>query len=78
MEYVYGDAPIDLAVAHDAAAEPGAHPAAFDKLRGIVRFDVSTWDDATGHLDLWDASTQSCAHHCYWDESDSAKVWNAK
>lgn len=33
--------------------------------RGVIRFDVAGWSDATGHLDLWDGTT--CSHHCYFD-----------
>ena len=41
--------------------------------RGIICFEVSGWNDATGHFDLWDGS--SAAHAEYFSMSHEAHLW---
>ena len=39
---------------------------------GIIVFDVSVWNDATGHVTLWN---DGCADKCYFDEADAVHLW---
>jgi len=50
-------------------------PDAFRNERGIILFDVSIWNDATGHLDLW--KQRECAGKCYFPESKEVLLWRA-
>ena len=51
-------------------------PTAFSGTKGIMLFKVSTWTDATGHLDLWDGSKIS--NHEHFSQSDYVQLWAAK
>ena len=59
--------------------------------RGIVMFDTrGVWSDATGHFDVFDATTttpapgsgsddgQRCGSHCYWKEAKEVWLWPVK
>lgn len=41
--------------------------------KGIIMFQVDSWDDATGHLDLWDGS--KVAHAEYFAEASKVMLW---
>ena len=44
--------------------------------KGLILFKVRRWEDATGHLDLWDGAKVS--HEAYFDEAYSVLFWRAK
>ena len=44
--------------------------------KGLILFKVRRWEDATGHLDLWDGAKAS--HKAYFDKSDYVLFWRAK
>jgi hypothetical protein len=41
--------------------------------RGIICFEVSGWDNATGHFDLWDG--YGCRHEDYSSIASSRVIW---
>lgn len=41
--------------------------------RGVICFDVSVWNDATGHFDLWDGG--QCRHEDYSNIASSRSIW---
>ena len=43
---------------------------AFPDKRGIVAYDIANWDDATGHIALWDGKNFREAHDDYRDRKD--------
>ena len=43
-------------------------PQDFQGKKGIIFFRVTQWDDAAGHITLWDGN--DCADQCYWDKAD--------
>jgi hypothetical protein len=45
----------------------------FDGKQGIIAFDVDQWNDASGHVTLWDG--KRCADHCYFPVSKAAMLW---
>ncbi len=50
-----------------------ASSAAFGGKQGIIMFDVATWGDATGHVDLWDGTRAK--HKAYFAESSTVRLW---
>jgi RHS repeat-associated protein len=59
----------------------------FDKkvknAQGIIAFDVSGWNDASGHVTLWDGN--NCGDHCYFPQNlqqgvklVSVSIWSIK
>lgn len=51
----------------DLFGEPdlrGTERKTFIGKKGIMYFDVEGWNDATGHITLWDGN--DCADHCYF------------
>ena len=48
-------------------------PQQFLGKKGLIKFDVRIWDDATGHFDLWDG--EACAHNCYFDKAREVWLW---
>lgn len=54
----------------------GYTEADFQGKKGLIVFKVSTWGDATGHLDLWDKT--KCSVSAYFDKSDYVLLWQAK
>lgn len=45
----------------------------FYGMKGILVFTVSIWNDASGHVTLWNGS--SCSDNCYFNESSEAAIW---
>lgn len=41
--------------------------------KGILLFEVSGWNDATGHVTLWNGTT--CSDTCYFARATRAKLW---
>lgn len=41
--------------------------------KGVIVFDVAAWDDATGHITLWNGS--QCADKCYFAEAVRVDMW---
>lgn len=62
-----GFGPPDLRSGRPAASK------IFNGKQGIIAFAVGQWDDATGHVTLWDGKT--CADHCYFPISKEAMLW---
>jgi hypothetical protein len=54
------------------------YPSSFKGKKGIIVFRVSSWGDATGHVDFWDGS--ACVHNCpdYIKLADSVQLFVAK
>ena len=50
-------------------------PAQFAGKRGIVVFNDCGWNDATGHVDLWNKDT--IAHQAYWEQAKEVYLWSA-
>lgn len=48
-------------------------PQQFLGKKGLIKFDVRVWSDATGHFDLWDG--EACAHNCYFDKAKEVWLW---
>ena len=73
LERVYG-AP---SVTHEYPDADHGHapPAAIEGKRGLIRFDVEGWRDATGHLDLWNGA--ECVNHGYFARSWRVSLWEA-
>ena len=44
-------------------------------VKGVIMFDVDSWNDATGHFDLWNGSR--CAHQEYFAKSSKVLIWEA-
>ena len=53
----------------------GAVADSFRGKSGTIVFDVRIWNDASGHVDLWDGST--CAYSGYWAEAFEVSLWEA-
>ena len=49
-------------------------PAAFAGRRGIVVFNDCGWDDATGHVDLWNKDRAGL--HAYWEPAREVYLWS--
>lgn len=72
---------VETMKSHLGAADLTIKPREKSKIcgkKGIIIFDVSGWSDATGHADLWDGTTQTCAWECYFDKSSSIHFWETK
>jgi len=41
--------------------------------QGIIAFEVDIWDNATGHVDLYNGS--QCSSGCYFGESSMVEMW---
>jgi hypothetical protein len=50
-------------------------PAAFEGRKGLVVFNDCGWNDATGHVDLWNG--EEIKHHAYWEEAKEVYLWAA-
>lgn len=48
----------------------------FSKHKGILVFEVDSWDDATGHATIWNGS--NCSDKCYFPLSNKAYLWELK
>lgn len=48
-------------------------PSDFKQKKGILVFEVDIWDDATGHVTLWDGIT--CSDSCYFPQARRASFW---
>lgn len=48
----------------------------FKGLNGILVFNVNGWNDASGHVTLWNGS--ACSDHCYFPLSNEASIWILK
>ncbi|WP_082674149.1 type VI secretion system amidase effector protein Tae4 [Thiohalocapsa sp. ML1] len=48
-------------------------PAMLSSHKGILVFEVDTWNDATGHATLWDGAV--CSDQCYFPLSKKAYLW---
>ena len=44
--------------------------------KGVLFFNVSGWNDATGHVTLWNGVT--CADKCYFHQSSGVQLWILK
>jgi hypothetical protein len=47
-------------------------------LQGFIGFDIRSWADATGHIDIWDGArfgTEPEAQHDYFSLAESVKFW---
>lgn len=51
-------------------------PSNFAKMKGILVFNVTIWDYASGHATLWDGYT--CSDHCYFPITSEASIWLLK
>ena len=52
----------------------GKVPDNFKGVKGIIVFEVDSWNDATGHITLWNGS--SCVDNdCYWKEAKKVELW---
>lgn len=47
----------------------------FRGYKGVIVFDVKGWDDATGHIDLWDG--EAPAGHAYFERAHRVALWRA-
>ena len=65
----------DLVIDRKAGA-PALAPKDLLGVKGIVKFDVRIWRDATGHFTLWDGAT--CADKCYFAEASSISLWKVR
>jgi hypothetical protein len=50
-------------------------PGDFAGMKGILVFNVN-WQDASGHVTLWDGSV--CSDHCYFPVAAEASLWQLK
>ena len=48
----------------------------FKGLNGILVFNVNGWNDASGHVTLWNGS--ACSDHCYFPLANEASIWILK
>lgn len=48
----------------------------FSNDKGILFFNVSGWNDATGHITLWNGA--ACADKCYFPQSSGVQLWILK
>jgi len=60
----------------------GVDPAEFKDLKGIIRFNIPIWSDASGHFDIWDGQNMLEGHHNnaetkarYFSNARSVAVW---
>jgi hypothetical protein len=58
---------------HANDGDGGPVPESFRGRRGVIEFVVPAFDDATGHLDLWNGS--ECAGHGYWQVATEVHLW---
>ena len=42
-------------------------------VRGIISFEVNTWGDAQGHIDVWNGN--QCRYMGYWGEAENIFLW---
>ena len=60
-------------VQHTYPGDGGEIPADFRGKQGVIIFDVDSWSDATGHVDLWNGS--GCRHNCYFSVAKKVMLW---
>lgn len=48
----------------------------FKGLNGMLVFNVNGWNDASGHVTLWNGS--ACSDHCYFPLANEASIWILK
>jgi hypothetical protein len=60
-------------VVHHNPGDGGAVPPQFLGKQGIILFDVKVWDDATGHVDVWDG--EDAGSKAYFDVARSVYLW---
>ena len=61
------------AVSHTYTGEGGPPPDAIAGKQGLICFDVTGWNDATGHFDLWDG--ERCVNHGYFERAAKVHLW---
>lgn len=44
------------------------------RLKGILMFDVEGWNNATGHVTLWNGTT--CLDRCYFPVAKAVRLWS--
>ena len=71
MRRKYGEPDVE----HEYESEDGGGdvPPQFEGCQGVVIFDVEGWNDATGHVDLWDG--EACRHNCYFNRAAKVMLW---
>ena len=51
----------------------GPIPDGFLGRQGVIAFEVDGWDDATGHVDLWNGT--KCRHNAYFNRASKVMLW---
>ena len=51
----------------------GEIPGSFRDKQGVIIFDVDSWSDATGHVDLWNGD--ACRHSAYFHQAAKVMLW---
>ncbi|MEX1363517.1 MAG: T6SS effector amidase Tae4 family protein [Nannocystaceae bacterium] len=51
----------------------GEVPSSFKGRQGVIIFEVDGWNDATGHVDLWNGSR--CRHNGYFHKASRVMLW---
>lgn len=69
MQQMYGPPQIK----HEYDPPGGEPPPEIMGKQGIICFNVTGWNDATGHFDLWNGS--ECRHHGYFERASSVLLW---
>ena len=62
-------------LSHFNDGDGGPIPDSFRDRRGIIQFVVPSFDDATGHLDLWNGD--ECVGHGYFHLAREIHLWGA-
>lgn len=63
------------AVSHTYSQPGGEVPPDFTGRQGVICFEVDGWDDATGHVDLWNG--HECVHAGYFNRASKVFLWEA-
>ena len=53
-----------------------AIPRSFRNKKGIILFEVNSWNNATGHVTLWDGNN-CVANDCYWHLAQRVYLWQS-
>lgn len=51
----------------------GEIPDGFAGRQGVIAFEVDGWNDATGHIDLWNGT--KCRHSAYFNRASKVMLW---
>lgn len=57
----------------ESKGSAGVDPSAFSGRRGIIMFEVDSWSNASGHMDLW--RDDQAKHAAYFEEAQSVSLW---